>query len=208
MIEKKSTLDRGGRRKAKTRAKLLQASKKLLSVRGLDKVSIKDITDEADVGLGTFYSHFDSKNKLLRAIADDYLKRYNLELDKIIEGLSDPAEIVCVSYKFTLAQALDKFAFSILQQLPGDYLRNRISERASADIEIGMKTGRLKTDNINAFMSFASSMLLGVMDHYARDILSQEDAEHTAVYYMRLLGVDEDEAIALVAKPMPNQKIN
>ena len=49
-------------------------------------------------------------------------------------------------------------------------------------------------------------MLLGVMDHYAQGLLSQEDAEHTTVYYLRLLGIEAIEANSLVSKPLPKLK--
>lgn len=200
---KTEKLDRGARRKARTREKLLIASKNLLASKGLHSISIQSITEAADVGLGTFYNHFESKSDVLNAIAEDYLRRYIEELDQLVDGLIDPAEIVSVSYRYTLAQSLDKKSFPILQQMPLSYLIDRIAQRASADIERGLKAKRFRVDNLKAFMSFVSSMLLGVMDHYARGILSKQDAEHTTVYYLRLLGVNEKEAETLVSKPMP-----
>ena len=63
MDEKESNLmksanktDRGARRKARTRARLLEASEQLFIAKGLERVSIQDITDTADVGFGTFYA--------------------------------------------------------------------------------------------------------------------------------------------------------
>ncbi len=205
-MEKVEKLHRGARRKARTREKLLAASQKLIASKGLNSVSIQSITEAADVGLGTFYNHFESKTDVLKTIAEDYLYRYGKELDQLIADLDDPAEVVSVSYRYTLAQALDNKSFPILQQMPVAFVLDKIAQRALADIKVGLKTKRFNVDNLNAFMSFISSMGLGVMDHYARGILSQEDAEHTTVYYLRLLGVDEREANALVAKPMPTAK--
>ncbi len=194
--------DRGARRKARTRAKLLAASRKLFVDKGVDNVSIQDITDEADVGFGTFYNHFQSKNDVLEGVADAYLDRHNEEMDRLIADLDDPVEIVSVGWRYTLAGAKDREQFSILKQIPY-ILRNRITTRALNDIRRGVDAGKFKINNLDAFMSCAPSMLLGVMEDYADDVLTLDDAEYTTVYYLRLLGVEESKALALIAKPLP-----
>jgi AcrR family transcriptional regulator len=60
----KTEADRPGRRerrKAETKQKLVVAATELFWSRGYDATSIHDITEAADVALGTFYLHFESK---------------------------------------------------------------------------------------------------------------------------------------------------
>lgn len=193
---------RGARRKARTREKLLEAGRRLFIGKGFEGVSIQDITDLADVGFGTFYNHFESKTDLLEAVADAYLDRHDEEMDRLTEQLEDPAEIVCVGWRYTLACAADPERFAILHQIPS-ILRSRIAQRALDDIHRGIATGRLKVDNLEAFRSCVPSMMLGVMEDYAAGVISREDADYSAVYYLRLLGIDEAEAVALASRPMP-----
>ncbi|MFT5134308.1 MAG: AcrR family transcriptional regulator, partial [Gammaproteobacteria bacterium] len=82
-MDKVKNVNRGAARKASTRQKLLSAGRELL-IDGLDNVTIKHITEQADVGLGSFYNHFKSKTDVLIAIADDYLITYNEELNRLI----------------------------------------------------------------------------------------------------------------------------
>jgi len=63
-------LNRLGRRKARTRAALIRAAQSFLAS-GKPEVPILEITQAADVGLGSFYNHFDSKEELFRAAVDD-----------------------------------------------------------------------------------------------------------------------------------------
>jgi AcrR family transcriptional regulator len=49
------------RRKAETKQKIVVAATKLFWSQGYDATSIHDITEAADVALGTFYLHFESK---------------------------------------------------------------------------------------------------------------------------------------------------
>lgn len=56
---------RPDRRIGRTRRRLKQALLELIEERPLDSISIHDLTERAEVGRSTFYSHFDSKEDLL-----------------------------------------------------------------------------------------------------------------------------------------------
>ena len=57
-------LSRQDRRRAKTRNQLLQAAKRLLATKGFHATKITDIAAAADVGTGTFYLYFPTKDAL------------------------------------------------------------------------------------------------------------------------------------------------
>src|SRR5712692_4693554 len=56
--------NRFDRRSEKTRTDLLEAAKRVISAKGYHDTRIADIATEADVGLGTFYLHFKTKNEI------------------------------------------------------------------------------------------------------------------------------------------------
>ena len=53
------------RRTQRTRARLQQALIELILEKGYDAITIRDITDRAQVGYATFFRHYDSKDALL-----------------------------------------------------------------------------------------------------------------------------------------------
>ena len=53
---------RQARRKRETRERLLDAAFRLMAERGVDAVAINEITEAADVGFGSFYNHFESRD--------------------------------------------------------------------------------------------------------------------------------------------------
>jgi AcrR family transcriptional regulator len=55
----------GDRRIKRTRRALAAAIIELASTRPYDSISIRDITDKADVGYATFFRHYDGKDDLL-----------------------------------------------------------------------------------------------------------------------------------------------
>jgi len=196
-------VDRGARRKARTRKKLLDAASMLFAQGPLEETSIVEITDAADVGLGTFYNHFESKSELLKALADDYLINYAEGLDALIADVTDPAAIFCLSYRYTIRTAADPAAWSIVTQMPQEYVRAGIAARSHADIEMGASTGRFTLGDVDEFVRFLSYSIIGVMGGVADKSLSLEHAESFVVYYLQQLGLDAKEAQSLLAEPMP-----
>ena len=50
--------DRVSRRRAQTRERIFIEAMRLFAERGFDRVTVADITEAADVGKGTFFTHF------------------------------------------------------------------------------------------------------------------------------------------------------
>jgi AcrR family transcriptional regulator len=63
--EKKKKRTRQQRRTSRTRQKLLDAGRAVFAEKGLDSTRIDEITERADVGKGTFYYHFQTKESLI-----------------------------------------------------------------------------------------------------------------------------------------------
>lgn len=59
---------RGARRRARTRASLLVAARKVFATRGYHDATITEITETAAVGVGTFYLHFRDKEAIFNTV--------------------------------------------------------------------------------------------------------------------------------------------
>jgi AcrR family transcriptional regulator len=64
------SMGRRERRAAETRIKLFQCALQLFAERGFPNVTVEDITELADVGKGTFFNYFKSKDQVLRVMAE------------------------------------------------------------------------------------------------------------------------------------------
>jgi AcrR family transcriptional regulator len=87
--------DRHARRREATRAKLVEAAKALFARQGVDNTRIQEITDEADVGFGSFYNHFQSKEALIEVvladtIAEGVLRLFGLPADEAAQVARRP----------------------------------------------------------------------------------------------------------------------
>ncbi len=68
-------LGRRERRAAETRLRLFRSALQLFADRGFSNVTIENITEAADVGKGTFFNYFESKDHVLSVMADLQLAR-------------------------------------------------------------------------------------------------------------------------------------
>lgn len=86
-MEKK--LSRTELKKARNYDALLNAGKELFAEKGFQNTTIRDITDFCDVGYGTFYLYFDSKEALLDKAVDEFAQSLiEYKSVRTIKGLS------------------------------------------------------------------------------------------------------------------------
>ena len=72
-----------------TRRKLLEAARSVFSENGFDLTRIEDITERADVGKGTFYNYFQTKEEIIQELMAVLLKDLVRELRKNCRSAGD-----------------------------------------------------------------------------------------------------------------------
>ena len=83
---------RQARRRAQTRQRLLDAAQALFARQPVEDTTISQITEEADVGFGSFYNHFASKEEIVEATVRGYLRQQVRVVMGLVEKVADPAE--------------------------------------------------------------------------------------------------------------------
>lgn len=76
-----TAMGRRQRRAAETRLRLFRCALQLFSERGFFNVTVEDITEAADVGKGTFFNYFESKEHVLGVMAE-------IQIGKVREALA------------------------------------------------------------------------------------------------------------------------
>src|SRR5512147_2853301 len=74
------------RRAAETRLRLFRCALQLFSERGFPNVTVEDITEAADVGKGTFFNYFESKDHVLGVLAEIQLGKVQEAVDEAEAG--------------------------------------------------------------------------------------------------------------------------
>ena len=212
---------RGTRRKRETRARLLAAALALVATKGVEHVTINEITEAADVGFGSFYNHFESKDALHAALFDWVFEEFGEQLDALVSGVSDPAEVVAAGVRHTLMRARREpvwGSFLIREGLSERALRDGLGRRLKRDSEAGIAAGRFAVSDpfmchvavsgivfaaIAAELSLLANGRSGGERHPTREPGEERFAERAAVVVLQALGLDQEEAQRVARLPLP-----
>jgi AcrR family transcriptional regulator len=147
------TQPRALRKRERTRGEIVAAAERLVAARGLDALSIDEITEEADVAKGTFYTHFTDKDDLAAAIG----RHIRIELENKITATNDRITDAAVRMAngltslctFAIAQPVR--ARALLRLIPGGVDPDTaINAGIRGDVALGIKTKRFAVTSINA----------------------------------------------------------
>jgi AcrR family transcriptional regulator len=202
---KVSRLDR---RKARTRQALIEAAVRLIADGRGDRASIQEITDEADIGFGSFYNHFDSKEQLFQTASEDVLERWGKMIDRASAGITDPAELFAVGMRISGRLGWthpDIAGFLTGAGLDALDIPTGLAPRALRDIQAGRAAGRFTVPDAYIALSAAAGGLLGLLRMCQRypERVSEMSVDQLAEAVLRLLGVPAPEAARLAALPLP-----
>jgi AcrR family transcriptional regulator len=78
--------DRRARRSAAIRESLFRSALDLFAAKGFVETTVEDITEAADVGKGTFFNYFPSKEHLLVAFSDMQIGKLQAAVDLVSES--------------------------------------------------------------------------------------------------------------------------
>jgi AcrR family transcriptional regulator len=201
------------RRKAQTRRALIDAAVRLIGDGRGERASIQEITDEADIGFGSFYNHFDSKEALFQTAFEEVLERWGELIDHACAGISDPAEVLAVSVRMSgrlcwsqpqIAQFLVGAGLDLVDAPFG------LAPRARRDIEAGRASGRFQVASADVALSLLAGSLLGLLRLRLRDPDSVQDTtvDWLAEVSLRMLGVGDAEAARLAVLPLPEPSVH
>lgn len=202
-----TTPSRLERRKARTRSALVAAAGRLLS-EGRSSVSIQEITTEADVGFGSFYNHFSSKQELFATAVTQTLEAHDTALEAVTAGVEDPARLLALGVRTTgrLQRQAPEMVRVMLNQGTAVLVHDAgIAPRARADVRAGIDQGRfVVADPELAFMAVGGA-LLGLMQllDLHPEVDAGEASDLLAESLLRMLGVPAQEAATIAAEPLP-----
>jgi AcrR family transcriptional regulator len=196
------------RRKARTRAALIRAAQTLIA-EGRTNVPILEITQAADVGMGSFYNHFETKEQLFEAAVGDVMDAYGELLDRLTQGIEDPAEVFACSFRLTgrfqrrEPELSRVFLANGLRLLSAD---SGLAPRARRDIQAGVDAGRFDVEDIDVAVTITAGALLALgqllHDQPERDV--EETTDRVTQDLLRMFGLSAASARRICRLPLPD----
>lgn len=211
-----ATEPRGARRKRETRARLLEAAMGLMAEKNMRSVAINEITEAADVGFGSFYNHFNSKEAIYDALVEESLTRVGDAIATATQTLTDPAEILSTAIRSILNYASAKPTwgqFLIRTALTNETLQQGMGRYLLQDLQRGLIKQRFHSNDPLMTYVIVGSAVMGAIslqlnfpnqaaphlpinttDNDHCDMAPTELPERTASSILQILGLPSAEA--------------
>jgi AcrR family transcriptional regulator len=198
---------RQGRRKERTRGRLVDAARRVISRKGVETTTILDITEEADVGFGTFYNYFPSKEAILAATSSEAVEAHGSALDELTADLDDAAEVIAICLRHTV-RTVDHDPiwawFVVNAGIFTEQTEAGLGRRLTRDIRAGISRRRFaKPSNLPLLLHVIGAAVWAVMRERLRGKLGPKADQELAALVLRMLGVDGDEAREIASRPLP-----
>jgi AcrR family transcriptional regulator len=196
------------RRKARTRGALIEAAQSFIAA-GRVSAPILEITQAADVGMGSFYNHFETREELFAAAVQDALDQLGALLDRLTEGIDDPAVVFAQSFRLTgrfhrrepeLSKVLLQHGLQLISADAG------LGPRARRDIKAAAEAGRFKVEDVDLALAVAagSALALGQLLHEQPERSDADATDRVTEAVLRTLGLTPREARRICSLPLPD----
>lgn len=197
---------RGARRRLRTRAKLIEAGFRVMAEKGVEGATINEITEAADVGFGSFYNHFPSKEALFEAVVAEKVERFGRALDSLPARQSDSAEILAGAIRHTLRQVGSQPEWGWFIYRIGPWMLRRkagLVGRMAQRIRKGIDNGRFQVSDPEMAVVAAVGGILATIDALLHGEVGEDAPERMARQCLLLLGLGAAEAGEICRRPLP-----
>jgi AcrR family transcriptional regulator len=199
---------RTDKRRERTRDALIAAAQRILVEKGTTNVPIQTITATADVGAGSFYNHFTTKEELFDAAVSAAIDAHSLRLDEALAAVTDPVQIFATSFRLTARLAATSPAVAVLfvnsgfERLTSDA---GLAPRALTDLQRMADHGLLRDRNPHLALATAAGCLFAYMRLRTQQppSVTDEDADQLTEDLLVMLGVRRSTARRVAHLPLP-----
>jgi AcrR family transcriptional regulator len=117
-----SLASRRARKKSDARAKIIATAIELFSKHGIANVTVEQIAEAADIGKGTIYNYFDTKEAVVVAFMVDLERKVQTRVTKIANSRRSLAAILTehIQFQFRLKKSYHQFVRVFLTQMFGN----------------------------------------------------------------------------------------
>ncbi|RBY83817.1 TetR/AcrR family transcriptional regulator [Geodermatophilus sp. TF02-6] len=197
---------RVGRRRARNRERLVSAAAELMAEAGVEGVTVSAITERADLGAGTFYNYFQSRDGIVDAVVAGAVETLGQRLDALTQGMADAAEIYSSSLRHLMRTAVTDPLWGRLVVRLGiahDQLIATLGPRARRDLLIGVDSGRFQVPDVDIATAITFGALLSAIHAHLGSDQASDPSGVFAESLLRMVGIPAEEATEITQRPLP-----
>jgi AcrR family transcriptional regulator len=203
---REATETRSERRKRRNRQVLIDAGYRVMAEKGIDAATMLEISELADVGAGTVYNYFNSKDELAMAIMEQVMRRLAERIEAVTDTFTDPAQVYAFGVRNVMKAATTDRRWGWLlrrSEVIAGAMFKVMGPYAIRDIRNAVKAGRYRTNDPELAWRMATHAIVGFSLAVCDQKIQIEKMDDAVVNLLGMLGVSPEEAWEIALRPCP-----
>ena len=202
--------DRRARKRERNRRAILAAAREVMAGKGIDEATMAEISDRADVALGSLYNHFRSKEELALAVIDAEIEGLAIRIEELTSEFPDPAMVFAFGVRTVIEQSTGNDRWRRLLGRPAviaERFRIGFGPYATRDIRLAVDAGRYRVHDADLAWRLAVWAIIGFSSAVCDGQAEPEQLAAAVVAVLGIVGMDADEAREVLAA-LPDPQSN
>jgi AcrR family transcriptional regulator len=198
---------RSDRKKRRNREALIEAAYKLMTEKGVDAATMVEIAEMADVGAGTAYNYFQSKDELAVCVMEQVMHRLAERIEAVTNTFSDPAQVYAFGCRNVMKAATTDQRWRWLlrrSEVIAGAMYRIMGPFAVRDIRLACKAGRYRVEDPELAWHQATHAIVGFSIAVRDQNIAPTKIDEAVVNLLGMVGVDRDEAWEIAKRPSPD----
>lgn len=201
-----ATESRSVRRKRRNRQALIDAGYKVMSEKGIDAATMTEIAEIADVGAGTVYNYFASKDDLAVSVMEQVMHRLAERIEAVTDTFSDSAQVYAFGIRNVMKAATTDHRWRWLlrrSEIIAGAMYRVMGPYAIRDIRNAVASGRYQVEDPELAWRQATHAIVGFSLAVCDGSIPPRKIDEAVVNLLGMVGVSRTEAWELAMRPTP-----
>jgi AcrR family transcriptional regulator len=197
---------RRDRRKKRNRQALIDAGVRVIAEKGIDAATMNEIAARADVGAGTAYNYFASKDDLAMSVLEEVMRRLAERIEAVTDTFADPGQVYAFGIRMVmLAATTDQRWRWLLRraEVIADAMYRVMGPYAIRDLRNAVAAGRYRAEDPDLAWRLAAHAIVGFSLAVCDGKLPPEKIDDAVVNLLGAVGVPREEAWEIARRPCP-----
>jgi AcrR family transcriptional regulator len=199
-------VSRVDRRKQRNRQALIDAGYQMMAEKGIDAATMVEIAELADVGAGTAYNYFASKDELAMAVMEQAMHRLAQRIEAVTDTFADPGQVYAFGIRQVMNAATTDRRWRWLlrrSEVIADAMYRVMGPFAIRDIRNAVAAGRYRVEDAELAWRQATHAIVGFSLAVCDRQVAPEKIDEAVVNLLGMVGVDRDAAWEIARRPCP-----
>ncbi|MET0444328.1 MAG: helix-turn-helix domain-containing protein [Pseudorhodoplanes sp.] len=197
---------RSDRRKRRNRQALIEAGYHVMAEKGIDAATMSEIAERADVGAGTVYNYFASKDDLATRVMEQVMDRLAQRIEAVTNTFDDPGQVYAFGIRNVMKAATTDHRWRWLlrrSEVIADAMYRVMGPYAIRDIRNAVTGGRYRVEDAEMAWRQATHAIVGFSLAVCDGKLAGGKIDEAVVNLLGMVGVPRQEAWEIARRPSP-----